>query len=121
MSVNQIIQTNVSNFHHFVETHFAVENDTLIYNLEVFKKLNYEGKIPDFLEELKEYYYKNKHYYLSRTPITFNNFNTIMRQIMNKNEVPYEKKVKYTMSKYQIEYHIPLQWLQNQKLIHDNE
>ena len=42
-----------------------------------------------------------------------------MRQIMNKNEVPYEKKVKYTMSKYQIEYHIPLEWLDKQKLIHD--
>lgn len=119
MSANQIIQTNVSNFHHFVETYFAVENDTLIYNLEVFKKLMYEGKIPEFLEELKEFYYKNKHYYLSRSPITFNNFNTIMRQIMNKNEVPYEKKVKYTMSKYQIEYHIPLKWLEKQKLIHD--
>ena len=90
MSANQIIQTNVSNFH-FV-TYFAVENDTLIYNLEVFKKLMYEGKIPEFLEELKEFYYKNKHYYLSRSPITFNNFNTIMRQIMNKNEVPYERR-----------------------------
>ena len=51
-------------------------------------------------------YYKNKYFYLTRDPMTFNSFNTIMRQIMKKNDIIYTNKIKYTSSKYQVEYHI---------------
>ena len=103
---NQIIQKHVDFFEEFVRTHFVLDNNVYIYNLETFKKLQYDNYLIDMIESLKQYYYKNKHYYLTRHPITFNGFNTILRQIMKKNSIDYEKKVKYLMSKYQVEYHI---------------
>ena len=103
---NQIVQKPVDFFEDFVKTHFILENHVYMYNLEIFKKLQYENCILSLLERLKDYYYKNKHYYLTRHPVTFNSFNTILRQIMKRNCIIYEKKIKYTMSKYQAEYHI---------------
>jgi hypothetical protein len=104
--MNQIIQKKVDNFESFVKDYFIQEKDYYIYNNEVFKKLQYESVLKPFLDNLKIYYYKNKHYYLERWPLTFNQFNTILRQIFNKNELNVEKKVKYTRSKYQVEYYI---------------
>lgn len=106
MDNNQIIHKYVDIFDSFVIENFIQENDYFIYNAEVFKKLCYENKIRFLLETLKAYYYNNKKYYLEREPITMNQFNTILRQIMKKNEIQYMKKVKYVLSKYQIEYYI---------------
>ena len=104
--VQQIIQKYVCIFDSFVKDNFMNENGYYIYNIEVFKKLNFDNLLTDFLNELKEYYYKNKYYYLERTPISYNNFNTILRQIFKRNNINFEKKVKYMRSKYQVEYHI---------------
>tara|TARA_Y100000816_G_scaffold281773_1_gene256669 strand:- start:2443 stop:2775 length:333 start_codon:yes stop_codon:yes gene_type:complete len=104
--VNQIIQKKVDIFESFMEKYFAKEQTYYVYNLEVFKKIQYEEALEPFLESLKVYYFKNKHYYLNRSQMTFNQFNTILRQIFNKNEIEVTKKVKYTKSKYQVEYYI---------------
>lgn len=104
--VVQVVQKEVDLFEPFVKTHFISENDYYIYNIDVFKKLEFENKLVSFLESLKPYYYKNKHFYLERDPITYNNFNTILRQIFSRNNIQIEKKVKYIMSKYQVEYYI---------------
>ena len=104
--VVQVVQKEVDLFEPFVKTHFISENDYLIYNIDVFKKLNFENQLVPFLESLKPYYYKNKHFYLERDPISYNNFNTILRQIFSRNKIKIKKKVKYIMSKYQVEYYI---------------
>jgi hypothetical protein len=104
--VVQVVQKEVNLFEPFVKTNFISENDYYIYNIDVFKKLEFENKLCSFLESLKPYYYKNKHFYLERHPITYNNFNTILRQIFSRNNIQIEKKVKYIMSKYQVEYYI---------------
>jgi len=104
--VNQIIQKYVDIFEPFVKKHFILEKDYYIYNMEVYKKLRFDEELKEFLLKLKQYYYKNKHYYLERESISFNEFNTVLRQIFKRNELKIDKKVKYTMSKYQIEYHI---------------
>ncbi len=104
--VNQIIQKKVDFFESFVKEHFIKEQHYYVYNIEVFKKLSYESQLQPFLESLKACYFKNKHYYLERWPLSYNQFNTILRQIFNKNEMNVEKKVKYTMSKYQVEYRV---------------
>ena len=103
---NQIIKKYIDFFNDFVKENFMIENDYYIFNIIVFKQLEYENKIPSFLENLKEYYYKNKHYYLERDPITYNQFNTILRQICNNNEINFSNKIKYQSSKYSIEYYI---------------
>jgi hypothetical protein len=104
--MSQIIHTYVDFFEQFVETYFLLENQVYVYNHETYKRLKYENVFSTFLESLKEYYYKNKYFYLTRDPMTFNSFNTIMRQIMKKNDITYTNKIKYTSSKYQVEYHI---------------
>tara|TARA_B100001063_G_C16761362_1_gene556109 strand:+ start:126 stop:464 length:339 start_codon:yes stop_codon:yes gene_type:complete len=104
--VVQVVQKEVDLFEPFVKTHFISENDYYIYNIDVFKKLEFENQLGPFLESLKPYYYKNKHFYLEREPITYNNFNTILRQVFSRNNIQIEKKVKYIMSKYQVEYYI---------------
>ena len=103
---NQIIKTYVDIFESFVKKHFILEQDYYVYNMDVYKKLSFGTELKDFLCELKQYYYKNKYYYLEREPIQFNEFNTVLRQIFKKNNMNVEKKIKYNMSKYQIEYHI---------------
>lgn len=104
--MSQIIHTYVDFFEQFVQTYFLLENQVYVYNHETYKRLNYENVLSTFLESLKQYYYKNKYFYLTRDPMTFNSFNTIMRQIMKKNDITYTNKIKYTSSKYQVEYHI---------------
>lgn len=104
--VNQIIQKKVDIFELFMKKYFVKEQMHYVYNIEVFKKILYDEGLEPFLESLKLYYFKNKHYYLTRNPINFNQFNTILRQIFNKNELNVIKKVKYTKSKYQVEYYI---------------
>ena len=103
---NQIIKKHVDFFDDFIKENFILENDYYIFNNIVFKKLEYENKIPDFLEQLKSYYFKNKHYYLERNPITYNQFNTLMRQICKNNDLMFKTKIKYQSSKYTIEYYI---------------
>jgi hypothetical protein len=105
---HQIIKLEVDIFEPFVKENFIKENDYFIFNINVFKQINYNNKIQLFIENLKKYYYKNKYYYLERKPINIKQFNTIIRQICSKNKIKLEKKVKYYMSKYIIEYHIYL-------------
>lgn len=106
--VNQIIQKEVDIFESFVKQYFTHEKEYYIYNIEIYKKLLYESLMDPFLESLKNYYFKNKYYYLERNPMTFNYFNTILRQIFHKNNISIQKNIKYVMSKYQVEYFIYL-------------
>ena len=104
--VNQIIQKYVDIFESFVKNNFILEKNYYIYNMDVYKKLLFDGEIQQFVVKLNDYYYKNKYYYLERNPITFNEFNTIIRQILKKNNIMMEKKIKYNISKYELDYHI---------------
>ena len=106
--VNQIIKKYVDIFDDFVKENFNYEQDQYVYNILIFKKLIYNEKVEGFLKELENYYYKNKHFYLTRLPINYNTFNTILRQIMKKNNIIYEKNIKYINSKYSVEYKIKL-------------
>lgn len=106
--MSQIVKRHVDIFQIFVEDNFIKENDYYIFNHDVYKKINFNNQIQNFVGSLKDYYYKNKHFYLEREPMNIKQFNTIIRQICSKNELVIEKKVKYYMSKYTIEYHIYL-------------
>jgi hypothetical protein len=103
---NQIIKLFVDNFEDFIKENLQKENDYYVYNYITFKKLEYDGKLVQFLETLKPCYYKNKHYYIERHPMTFNQFNTVLRQICKRNNIKFNSNIKYNSSKYSIEYFI---------------
>ena len=109
MSKNQVVKKYVDIFDDFVKTNFVRENNHYIFNNLIFKKLVYEDKITKFVESLKEYYYENKHFYLNRLPITYKQFNTLIRQICKRNEIKISTSVKYESSKYTTEYHIMME------------
>jgi len=115
MGKNQVIKKYVDIFNHFVETNFICEKNYYIFNYLVFKKIEYEGQIELFLIKLKDYYYKNKYFYIERANITHNQFNTILRQICKNNDIQIEIKIKYENSKYSPEYHI---YLDNSSNLH---
>lgn len=106
MDKNQVVQKYVDIFEDFVKLNFIYENDYYIFNHLIFKKIIYERQVETFLEQLKDYYYKNKYFYIARPNITHNQFNTILRQICKKNNIHIEIKIKYENSKYSPEYHI---------------
>ena len=106
MNKNQVIKKNVDIFDDFVKSNFIYENNYYIFNHLIFKKIVYEGQIDIFLNNLKNYHYKNKYFYIERPSITHNQFNTILRQICKKNNIHIEIKIKYENSKYSPEYHL---------------
>lgn len=106
MSKNQLIKEFVPFFNDFIIEHGVKEKNYIMINIECFKKLKYNSDIlSKFLESLKGYYYLNKHYYICRENITYNQFITILRQIAKRNELEFTSKVKYLKSKYSIEYY----------------
>jgi len=75
------------------------------FNLETFKKGIYLEEIQKFIEECKPYYYTSKHKYLEKK-LTYNSFNTILRQICNFNHITYTSRIFYGNSDYNIVYYI---------------
>ena len=103
---NQNIKDYVDDFRPFIENNCILENKSYVFDNNIYKKLFFEQKIQDFLDILKNYYYKNKYYYIEPTNLVYNRFLTIIRQICNKNNIKYEKNIKYIMSKYTVSYSI---------------
>lgn len=105
---NQIIKNYIDFIDNFLKERCIKENNYYIFNEIVYKKIVYNDELNNFLESLKEYYYPNKYFYLDRKPFTYKLFSTVLRQILNNNNIKYEKKVKYYISKYTTEYFIYL-------------
>jgi hypothetical protein len=84
-----------------------VEHNKFIINYNVYKKLIYENKHIDFLEDLKQYYFLSKHHYLNRE-FTYISFITIIRQLAKINNITYsyvyDKSMGYKFLKYTIYY-----------------
>lgn len=74
-------------------------------NKIIFKKLEFHNFLTEFINNIKEYYYENKKFYIARD-INYNNFLTIVRQISNYNNVFVAKKIIYQRDTYSIEYYI---------------
>ena len=85
-----------------------VSNNGLKYFIidkTIFKKLQFNNNINNFLNNIINYYYKSKQHYITRK-MNYNNFLTIVRQICNINNKKIEKKIIYSKSKYDIIYYI---------------
>ena len=76
-----------------------------ILDKTIFKKLQFNNYIQNFLDNIINYYHISKQYYVTRT-ITYNNFLTIVRQICKINNIKIIKKILYNKSSYDIIYYV---------------
>lgn len=71
-----------------------------------YRKLMFnDGLRTHFLTDLKQYYHLSKAFYLDRH-LSYNSFTNIVRQLCKSLKIPYNNKIKYIDSKYQIDYYI---------------
>ncbi len=103
---NQLLKGFVEEFEPFIRKHCMQEENKYIVDVNTFKKLIYDDELVGLIELLKNYYYRNKFYYLDESSMTYNRFSTIIRQLCRNNNVDYERDIKYIMSKYTVSYKI---------------
>jgi hypothetical protein len=104
---NQIFKKNIPNELLFdLLENLCIKNDKhYIFNNNSFKKGLYNGIINTFIEDCKPFYHNSKKKYLEKK-LTYNSFNTILRQICKFNKITYTSQIKYDKSKYDINYYV---------------
>jgi hypothetical protein len=104
---NQIFKKNIPNELLFdLLENLCIKNDKhYIFNNNSFKKGLYNGIINKFIEDCKPFYHNSKKKYLEKK-LTYNSFNTILRQICKFNKITYTSQIKYDKSKYDINYYV---------------
>ena len=79
----------------------------IIFCKAALKRAKLNEKIQPFLNNLKNYYFPSKHFYLERVPL-YKNVATVIRQLCKYLHIPYTSKILYSKSKYEIIYIIYL-------------
>jgi hypothetical protein len=104
---NQLFKTIIPNtlLIDLLEAICEKKEDYYILNRIAFKKAEYHNLLDKLTNDLKNYYYKSKHFYLTRK-LTYNYFLTIIRQLCNSIQINYNTKISYNKSIYDITYHI---------------
>lgn len=105
---SQIIKKQIPNefIFSFLEHIYAFKtNKYYIINSTSYKKAVFKDILDCFIDFIKPYYYNSKMYYLVRK-MSFNRFLTILRQLCNFNGIVYKNEVKYSNSRYDIQYTI---------------
>lgn len=107
MKKNQVINNEYSYniLLNLLKEYASIEDVYYVINNVSYKKLIYDNKLINFIEELKLCYHKSKFKYLENCK-TYNNFLTIIRHLCSYNNLPYHKKVIYKKSKYEPCYYI---------------
>lgn len=77
----------------------------ILLNKEIYKKYEYNNKIKEFVDFIKNYYKKSKKYFVERI-MDYNNFASILRHLCKLLVIPYYKKIVYNKNSYSIEYYI---------------
>ena len=77
----------------------------LLITKDTFKQAKYNNEIDKFCDEIKNYYFKCKQFYVTREQ-NYKTFVTILRQICKSNHLAWTSKIKYDKSKYEIHYYI---------------
>jgi hypothetical protein len=74
-------------------------------DLNAYKKLLFLDLKQQFTDELTEYYYLSKRFYLERE-FTYTSFTNIVRQICKHKNIKIDSEIKYSHSKYYINFFI---------------
>ena len=96
-------QYNEEHFYNFVKKYCENEKGKLIFCKASLKKAKLDDAIIPFLNDLKNYYFPSKYFYLERDPL-YKNVATVIRQICKYLHIPYTSRIKYSKSKYEIIY-----------------
>ena len=102
--VNKVIQKIIPRYV-FDELlkHFIHNNNEYILTYDCFKSLEIYDIPRKFVENLKEYYYPHKHFYLNRN-LTYKRFGTVLRQVSRHLNLKFSSKVKYSNNNHSIIY-----------------
>jgi len=104
----------------FLNEHCQKNGDTIKLNKVAYKRALIKNKIHDFLEIIKPYYHLSKQFYVTRD-MTYTRFTNIIRQICKNNALPYDHKIHYDHSKYEIVYYIVESQQNNTDNVSDND
>jgi hypothetical protein len=74
-----------------------------LVDMNSYRKMMFHNYNNDFCNELKEYYYVGKSFYIIRK-MTYKSFTNIVRQICKLNTILFTSQMKYNESKYNIDY-----------------
>ena len=78
-------------------------NKYYLIDENAYKKMVFNELHTKLCEELTEYYFLSKQFYINRK-MSYNSFTNIIRQICKNNNVMFTSQIKYNESKYIIEY-----------------
>ena len=104
---SQIFKTNppIEAFLIFFREFGEFKNKKYILSKTLFKKAKMKEKILPFVDLVKPHYYNSKLFYVERE-MTYKNFVTIIRQICKLYAIGFVSSIKYSKSKYEINYSI---------------
>ncbi len=118
---HKLLKTHVPNelFYDFIKkvAHKMPNSDFFLIDLFAYKKATYfedaiagddtpsQSLLQQFCKDLMPYYCKDKQFFLTRK-MSYNNLNTILRQICRHNSIECQSERKYDKSKTHIVYYI---------------
>lgn len=70
-----------------------------VFTFEMYKKLQYNQTLTEFLNSCKPYYHQSKMFYINRE-MSYVRFLTILRQLCHNTEMKYKTGIKYEKSTY---------------------
>lgn len=89
----------------FLEKICIKNNNYYLLNKSAFNKSKLLNILEKWCNDIKDYYHISRSYYITRK-LDYKKFITIIRQICNKNQIPYNSKIVYSKSNYEIIFHI---------------
>jgi len=104
---SQIFKKNYpkDKFIEFLKKYCEINDKYLIFSKNAFKKIKLDKNAQVFFNELKNYYHFSKLYYVERKPI-YKHFVTIIKQLCKHINIPYNSKILYYKSTYELTYNI---------------
>lgn len=92
-------------FIYFLKSYCQFNEKYLIFSKSSFKKIKLDNKAQPFFNALKKYYHKSKLFYVERTP-NYKHFITVIKHLCKINNIPYDSKILYYKSSYELTYKI---------------
>jgi len=87
----------------FLDTICLKTDKYYLIDYNSYKKMIFNKSHIEFCDNLKEYYYLGKHFYLERD-VTYKSFTNIIRQICKHNNIMFTSNMKYNKSNYNIDF-----------------
>lgn len=81
-----------------------------IFNNVAFKRGQMYEHIQFLINDLQNYYYTSKHFYLKRK-LNLKTFCTILRQLCKMHDIPFSTKILYSKSLYEIVYNLDKKYI----------